>query len=66
MAAADKALSLNKDYVDALVYKNILLRRQANLETDRKKQEGLIKQADELRNRAMELNKKKSSGGTGA
>jgi tetratricopeptide (TPR) repeat protein len=60
--ATDKALKLNKDYVDALTYKNILLRLQANLETDRKKQEGLIKQADELRNKAIELGKKKASG----
>jgi tetratricopeptide (TPR) repeat protein len=60
--ATDKALNLNKDYVDALTYKNILLRLQANLETDRTKQAGLLKQADELRNRAIELNKKKASG----
>lgn len=59
--ATDKALSLNKDYAEALVYKNILLRRLANLETDRVKQAALIKQADELRNRAMELGKKKST-----
>jgi tetratricopeptide (TPR) repeat protein len=62
LAATDKALSLNKDYVDALVYKNILMRRQALLEPDRAKQAALLKQADDLRNRAMELNKKKSSG----
>jgi tetratricopeptide (TPR) repeat protein len=65
MAATDRALSLNKDYVDALVYKNILLRRMANLEKDRAKQEQLLKQADELRNRAMELGKKKSTGQAG-
>jgi Flp pilus assembly protein TadD len=59
--ATDKALSLNKDYAEALVYKNILLRRLANLETDRVKQAALIKQADELRNRAMELGKKKTT-----
>jgi tetratricopeptide (TPR) repeat protein len=62
IAAEDKALSLNKDYVDAMVYKNILLRRQATFETDRAKQLELIRQADELRNRAMEMNKKKASG----
>jgi len=60
--ATDKALKLNKDYVDALTYKNILLRMQANLETDRTKQAALMKQADELRNRAIELNKKKVAG----
>jgi tetratricopeptide (TPR) repeat protein len=64
--AEDKALSLNKDYIDAMVYKNILLRHQAKLETDRAKQTDLLKQADDLRNKAMELNKKKATGqGTG-
>ena len=60
--AENKALALNRDYVDAMVYKNILLRRLANYETDRAKQDQLIKEADELRNKAMELNKKKATG----
>jgi tetratricopeptide (TPR) repeat protein len=61
--AEDKALALNKDYVDAMVYKNILLRHQVRFETDRAKQLELTQQADELRNKAMELNKKKATGG---
>lgn len=60
--ATDKALSLNPDYAEALTYKNILLRMEANLETDRAKQAELLKEADKLRSRAMELNKKKTSG----
>jgi tetratricopeptide (TPR) repeat protein len=63
IAATDKALSLNKDYIDALTYKNILLRMQANLETDRTKQQNLYREADELRNRSIELGKKKSTAG---
>jgi len=55
--AEDKALSLNPNYVDAMVYKNILLRQQANAETDRAKQEALIAQADALRNKAIQLQK---------
>jgi tetratricopeptide (TPR) repeat protein len=55
--AEDKALALNPNYIDALVYKNILLRQQANLEKDRDRQQALIKEADQLRNRAMELQK---------
>jgi tetratricopeptide (TPR) repeat protein len=55
--AEDKALSLNPNYIDALVYKNILLRQQANLEKDPARQQNLIKEADQLRNRAMELQK---------
>jgi tetratricopeptide (TPR) repeat protein len=61
LEATDKALKLNADYVDALTYKNILLRMAANLEKDRAKQADLLKQADQLRDRATELNKKKAS-----
>jgi tetratricopeptide (TPR) repeat protein len=60
--AEDKALSLNADYVDAMIYKNILLRHQARLESDRAVQAKLLKEADQLRDKAMELNKKKASG----
>jgi tetratricopeptide (TPR) repeat protein len=62
LEASDKALKLNPDYVDALTYKNILLRMQGNLETNLAKREQLIKEADQLRNKAQELNKKKASG----
>ena len=62
LEATDKALKLNPDYVDALTYKNILLRMQANLEKDIKKREALLAEADALRNKAQELNKKKASG----
>ena len=34
IAATDRALALNPDYVAALTYKNLLLRMRANLETD--------------------------------
>jgi tetratricopeptide (TPR) repeat protein len=60
----DKALKLNPDYIDALTYKNILLRLQANLETDLKKRQPLLDEADKLRNKAQELGKKKASTGT--
>lgn len=60
--ATDRAIALNQDYAEALTYKNILLRHQMRIETDRNKQQELEKEADRLRNRAMELIKKKSSG----
>ena len=60
--ATDRALKLNADYSDALAYKNILLRHQAGVETDRNKQQELLREADRLRNRAMELIKKKTAG----
>jgi tetratricopeptide (TPR) repeat protein len=61
--ATDKALSLNKDYAEALTYKNILMRMQANLEKDPAKRDKLIKEADELKTRAMALMKGGKSGG---
>ena len=61
LEASDKALKLNPDYVDALTFKNILLRLKGNNEKDLKKREALFSEADELRNRAQELNKKKAS-----
>jgi tetratricopeptide (TPR) repeat protein len=60
--AADKALALNPDYAEALTYKNLLLRMLGNEETDLVKRAAYYKQADELRNRAIELNKKRASG----
>ncbi|MCA1560786.1 MAG: tetratricopeptide repeat protein [Acidobacteria bacterium] len=60
--ALDKALELRPEYMEALTYKNILLRMQANYEKDRTRQAALIKQADELRSKAMELQKKKTAG----
>lgn len=62
LEAADQALALKADYMEALVFKNILLRMQANLEKDPAKQQALIKQADQLRDRAQELRKQKSAG----
>ena len=49
LAEEDKALELNPDYVEALTYKNILLRIQANLTEDLDLQEQLIAEADILR-----------------
>ena len=60
--AADRALALNPEYIEALTYKNILLRMQGNLETDMGRRTALYKEADELRNKAMELTKRKTAG----
>jgi tetratricopeptide (TPR) repeat protein len=60
--AVDHALQIKSDYMEALVYKNLLLRLQANLEKDPSKQQALIKQADQLRDKAQELRKQKAAG----
>ena len=62
--AVDHALQIKPDYMEALVYKNLLLRSQANLEKDAAKQQSLIKEADKLRDRAQELRKQKAAGTT--
>jgi tetratricopeptide (TPR) repeat protein len=60
--ATDRAIKLNENYAEAMVYKNILLRHQMRIEPDRNKQLELEKEADRLRNRSMELTKKKTAG----
>ena len=62
LAAVDKALSLKSDYMEALVYKGLLLRIQATLERDANKQQELIKQAEALRDQAEEIRKKRATG----
>lgn len=62
LEATDKAIALNADYADALLYKNILLRMQGNEETDMVKRAALFKEADDLKARAIELNKARQSG----
>ncbi|MDP9323259.1 MAG: TonB family protein [Acidobacteriota bacterium] len=57
IAATDRALTLDPDYLNALTYKNLLLRMRANLETDPFLKQQLIVEADVLRSRAIELNK---------
>ena len=55
LAAEDRALAADPDYIEALVYKNILLRTQATMETDDGVKAALVRDADALRNRALEL-----------
>jgi len=62
LEAVDHALQLKPDYMEALVYKNLLLRSEALLEKDRAKQDALIKEADKLRDKAQELRKQKAAG----
>ena len=62
IAATDQALKIKSDYMDALVYKGLLLRLQANMEKDPKKQAELIKEAVQLHDKAEELRKKKTTG----
>ncbi len=61
--AVDHALQIKPDYMEALVYKNLLLRLQANMEPNgSEKQKDLLKEADRLRDKAQELRKQKAAG----
>jgi tetratricopeptide (TPR) repeat protein len=62
LGSVDKAIAIKSDYMEAIAYKNLLLRLQANLEKDPKKQQALLKEADTLRDKATELRKQKASG----
>jgi hypothetical protein len=57
---------LNEQYMEALVYKNLLLRVQANLERNPARQQALLKEAEQLSNRAEEIRKGSAGGGRGA
>ena len=55
LAASDQALELKDDYHEAMTYKNILLRLQANATSNKAEQSRLIAEADDLRERAERL-----------
>ena len=62
LGSVDKAISIKSDYMEAIAYKNLLLRLQANLEKDPRKQQELLREADRLRDQATELRKAKTAG----
>jgi tetratricopeptide (TPR) repeat protein len=62
--AVDKALSLKADFVEAITFKGLLLRLQANLETDPGKQQALLKEATALSEKANELRKQQTGRAT--
>jgi tetratricopeptide (TPR) repeat protein len=67
LEAENKALALRADYVDAMVFKNLLLRSQAFLETNKARQDALIAEAEKLLQEAQEIQKRqKGAAGTKA
>lgn len=61
LEAVDHALQIKPDYVDALVYKGLTLRLQATLEKDHDKAMSLVKQAEQLSEKANTLRKQKAA-----
>jgi len=63
LQAVDKALELKADYLEAVVFKGLLLRTEALLEKDPKVQQQLIKEAETYQVRAKQIqNKQRASG----
>jgi len=59
LEAADKAIALRGDYIEALVFKNLLLRSEAYLEKkDLARQKALIAEAEELVAKVTEIRKR--------
>jgi cytochrome c-type biogenesis protein CcmH/NrfG len=61
--AENKALAIDPNYTEALAFINLLYREQAKLEqtSDPQKAAEDVAKADEYRNKAIELNKKKAA-----
>ena len=62
LKAVGRALQIRPDYLEALVYKGLLLRTEALLEKNPARQQELIKEATQLQSQAEELKKKKTAG----
>jgi tetratricopeptide (TPR) repeat protein len=62
LVAVEKALSLRDDYLDAVAFKNLLLREKAKYVKDRAEYDKLIAEANRLQQRAVELQKRKTAG----
>jgi len=62
LTSVDKAIEIKTDYMEAIAYKNLLLRLQANVEKSPAKQQALLKEADRLRDMANDLRKKQQEG----
>lgn len=62
VVAVDKALAINGEYMEALVFKGLLLRLQANLEKNVARQQALLKEAQAISDRAEEIRKKRAAG----
>ena len=63
LTAVDKAIELKADYFEALTYKGLLLRAQALLEKVPAKQQALVKEADQYRDRATAVRDKQRAAG---
>jgi tetratricopeptide (TPR) repeat protein len=61
LKSVNKALEIKPDYIEAMTYKGLLLRTQALVEKDPKKQQALIKEGTDLSEKANAMRKAKQS-----
>jgi tetratricopeptide (TPR) repeat protein len=61
LQAADRAIALKADYVEAIVFKGLLLRLQALVEKDPAKQKAVLEEAKQLSDKANALQQKKNA-----
>jgi tetratricopeptide (TPR) repeat protein len=66
LQAIDKAIELKPDYFEALTYKGLLLRAQALLEKNPQKQQAILKEADQFRDRAVAVQAKQRAANAAA
>jgi tetratricopeptide (TPR) repeat protein len=66
LQAVDKAIELKPDYFEALTYKGLLLRAQALLEKNPARQQQILKEADQFRDRATAVRDKQRAAGASA
>jgi hypothetical protein len=57
LESVNKALEIKPDYVEAMTYKGLLLRTQALVEKDPRKQQELIREGTALGDKANEMRK---------
>lgn len=62
LTEVNQAIKIKPDYIEAITYKGLLLRLQANMEKSLDRQRALIAEAEALQNQAKDLQKKKASG----
>jgi tetratricopeptide (TPR) repeat protein len=62
LEAADKAVALNPNYMEAVTYRGLLLRVLASVEKNADRQKALLKDAEAMQARALEIRKQRAAG----
>jgi tetratricopeptide (TPR) repeat protein len=62
LVSANRAIELKPDYMEAITYRGLLLRVLAAIEKDAGKQKDLLKDADAMQAKAMEIRKQRAAG----